>query len=151
LTQSEAYKFHKSAIILCNKWGFNQMAQDLAQDTIVRLLTGHGQTVSQALIDSIRFRCGRNHDKIAFLRCSQPNDMDYELLDHSPWGRVDARIDLERIFNLTDIRERRIILGEYLGGLRQIDLARELGISESRVTQLRKSGLVKLRMRYDRG
>ncbi len=82
MTGSEAINYHRRAKISAHRLGFHDLADDLAQEVIVKMLSRRAQnsTIDQIVVDCVRKMLGRpGSNRYVFLRATAPGFMEVEL------------------------------------------------------------------------
>ncbi|MGH9666211.1 MAG: sigma-70 family RNA polymerase sigma factor [Bryobacteraceae bacterium] len=83
----------------------------------------------------------------ASIQYHHETDVSPDLLVVDPVAAIDQRLDLERGIASLRARQRRVVREVDLKERTLLSVARDLGVSESRVSQLRRSAIDKLRDR----
>lgn len=79
-----------------------------------------------------------------------PDDHDPPMSDRG-YAQVDAALTVRALLRLLTPRERYVIVRHDLHGLRLLDVGAELGLTESRISQIRKDALAKMRAGMEDG
>lgn len=145
-SKAEVASFRDKFIASARKFKLFQDAEDLAHDALVKWLGGGGvgQTVDQAMIDSIRSHYGSErasgHEMRKALEQSTVG-LKALLLFNSKEPLPDRLIDFENLVRSLD-RDRRIVLHlYYVWGLSYVEIGRVMGVSGSRVCQMHNEGI----------
>lgn len=149
MTDAEANKFRKRALISAAKYGFSEHAEDIAQEVLLHFLEGRGksQTVDQAVIDSIRRKFGRvgatgfsARNALAMAESIETEDGQREFTAPISGGQlVDDDRDLERVGRLFEGVDAVIFRMRFKEEMLQDEIAKVLGVTESRICQRVKS------------
>lgn len=148
----------KRAIYSAHKFGFGELAEDIAQEVVLDFLEGRSEssTVDQVAIDVIRRRFGRpgtpNFESRKSLRLAQSivTEDGEETIGACDSELAGMRGDIERGLRCLSPVERLIFELSHIFGMKQKEVADELGVTESRVSQRLTQIESKLRMTMNR-
>jgi RNA polymerase sigma factor (sigma-70 family) len=138
-------KLRKRAIISAGKYGFSEHAEDIAQEVLLHFIEGRGQsqTIDQAVVDCIRKRFGRPGHPGATakyaLATAESIETDDGQRDFAAPVResefTECERDLERAGRLFKGVDAMIFQMRFREEMLQDEIAKILGVTESRVCQ----------------
>lgn len=152
-------EIHKRAISSAFKYGFGEYAEDLAQEVVLDFLEGRSEfgTVDQATIDVIRRNFGRpgtpgfeRRQHLTHAHSIFTEDGE-ETIGTSAPESAGLRGDIERGLGCLSPDERLIFELSHIFGLLNKEIALELDVSESRISQKLMQIESKLRVKMSRG
>lgn len=140
MDERQAKRFRDRAIFSARKRGFTEQAEDLAQDVLLKFISGSGtgQTVDQAVIDAVRGSLGDSRSHSSELRRNfhlYPIGMDDLAASEVPRRHPQDRLGFESIIQGLNSTDRAVVCLRFIWGLDGKEIGHCFGVTESRISQ----------------
>jgi DNA-directed RNA polymerase specialized sigma24 family protein len=153
MTDEEALKFHKRAILTARKMGFAEYAEDLAQDVLVAFLSGNDhQTIDHAVICALR-KMTRNTARTSSSKSAQRRLFwaNSKALDneskHPKCYQSHNFGDFDKIIMLARPSSRSYLIKRFEADMTLLEVRESTGKTEAAVSIGVKTGLNDIRRR----